>query len=35
MTERIAHVQLRSKVMSAEEASAHIRPGDNVGMSGV
>ena len=34
MTERIAHVQLRSKVMSAEEASAHIRPGDNVGMSG-
>jgi succinyl-CoA:acetate CoA-transferase len=31
---RIAHRGLRSKVMSAAEAAAHIRPGNNVGMSG-
>jgi succinyl-CoA:acetate CoA-transferase len=31
---RIAHLGLRSKVVSAAEAAAHIRPGDNVGMSG-
>jgi len=31
---RIAHRGLRSKVVSASEAAAHIGPGDNVGMSG-
>ena len=34
MAGRIAHRGLRNKVMSASEAAAHIRPGDNVGMSG-
>lgn len=34
MTARIAHDQLRSRIMSAQEAAEHIRPGDNVGMSG-
>jgi succinyl-CoA:acetate CoA-transferase len=34
MTARIAHDQLRARVMSAEAAAEHIRPGDNVGMSG-
>jgi succinyl-CoA:acetate CoA-transferase len=31
---RIAHRGLRDKVVPAAEAAAHIRPGDNVGMSG-
>jgi succinyl-CoA:acetate CoA-transferase len=31
---RIAHRGLRGKVVPADEAAAHIRPGDNVGMSG-
>ncbi len=31
---RIANAALRRKVMSAEAAAEHIRPGDNVGMSG-
>ncbi len=34
MSERIANAALRSKVMTADEAAAHIQPGDNVGMSG-
>ena len=34
MTDRMAHPGLRAKVMSAEQAATHIRPGDNVGMSG-
>ena len=34
MGRRIAHRGLMSKVVSASEAAAHIRPGDNVGMSG-
>ena len=34
MTARIAHPDFRAKVMSADEAAQHIRPGDNVGMSG-
>ena len=31
---RIHNAALRSKIMSAEEAAALIKPGDNVGMSG-
>ncbi len=31
---RIAHAGLRSKIMSADEAAAFIRPDDHVGMSG-
>jgi succinyl-CoA:acetate CoA-transferase len=34
MSGRIAHRGLRSKVVSAAQAAAHIRPGNNVGMSG-
>jgi succinyl-CoA:acetate CoA-transferase len=34
MSGRIAHRGLRDKIMSAPEAAAHIRPGNNVGMSG-
>jgi succinyl-CoA:acetate CoA-transferase len=34
MAGRIAHRGLRNKLTSASEAAAHIRPGDNVGMSG-
>ena len=34
MSSRVAHVGLRRKIMSAADAAAHIRPGDNVGMSG-
>ncbi|SNC62398.1 succinyl-CoA:acetate CoA-transferase [Kytococcus aerolatus] len=34
MSSRIHHSGLRSKVMSAEEAAAFIRPGTTVGMSG-
>ncbi|GAB77217.1 succinyl-CoA:acetate CoA-transferase [Austwickia chelonae] len=34
MGTRIAHAELRKKVMSAGEAAAKINPGDNVGMSG-
>lgn len=34
MSERIAHPQFRSKVMSADEAVRFIHAGDNVGMSG-
>src|SRR3954453_18937919 len=34
MSERIAHRGLRGRVVSASEAAAHIRAGDNVGMSG-
>ena len=31
---RVHNAALRSKIMSADEAAALIRPGDNVGMSG-
>lgn len=34
MAHRIADADIRSKVMTAEEAASFIRPGDNVGMSG-
>lgn len=34
MSERIAHAQLKSKVMTADEAAQFINNGDNVGMSG-
>ena len=34
MTDRIAHEQLQSKVMSAEEAAQFVNNGDKVGMSG-
>jgi succinyl-CoA:acetate CoA-transferase len=34
MSTRIAHRGLRGKIVSASEAAAHIRPGNNVGMSG-
>ncbi|MDN5790105.1 MAG: acetyl-CoA hydrolase/transferase family protein [Micrococcales bacterium] len=34
MSERIAHLGLRRKIMTADEAAALIEPGDNVGMSG-
>src|SRR3954465_12376348 len=34
MSGRIAHRGLRGRVVSASEAAAHIRAGDNVGMSG-
>ncbi|WP_311488623.1 acetyl-CoA hydrolase/transferase family protein [uncultured Corynebacterium sp.] len=34
MTDRIAHEQLKSKVMSAEEAAQFVNNGDKVGMSG-
>ena len=31
---RVLHPAFRQKIMSAEQAAAHIMPGDNVGMSG-
>jgi succinyl-CoA:acetate CoA-transferase len=31
---RIAHPAFQAKLASAEDAAAHIRPGDAVGMSG-
>ncbi|KAB1502990.1 acetyl-CoA hydrolase/transferase family protein [Corynebacterium sp. 320] len=34
MSERIAHAELQSKVMTADEAAQFINNGDNVGMSG-
>ncbi|MCZ9310264.1 acetyl-CoA hydrolase/transferase family protein [Corynebacterium uberis] len=34
MSERIAHAELRSKVMTADDAAAFINNGDKVGMSG-
>ncbi|MDO5698249.1 MAG: acetyl-CoA hydrolase/transferase family protein [Dermatophilus congolensis] len=34
MSDRIANVKMRSKIMSADEAAALIHHGDNVGMSG-
>lgn len=34
MSDRIAHAQLKSKVMSAEEAAQFVNNGDKVGMSG-
>ena len=34
MSDRIAHAQLRGKVMSAEEAAQYVEHGDKVGMSG-
>ncbi len=34
MSDRIRHLGLRDKIMTADEAAALIEPGDNVGMSG-
>ena len=34
MSERIASAEIRSKVMSAEEAAQFVNNGDTVGMSG-
>lgn len=34
MSDRIGHVGLRDKIMTADEAAALIEPGDSVGMSG-